>query len=322
MCYSAMIQADYDVYVRRYGATMSLEEFAANVWNAPNKKAKKSKRLRAMEDWLRSMDDPQAQRIWQQILAERAERETWVQQEIFKQTRRKADAERALQVKVTKKEQENLRIASDKIPDLVKELAGLRRTDSKETDARFYPGMYAPVIVLEDGKRVIKPMRYHCRLPGWDAAYEKTRPGTYNARRDKISKVWPKLFGVRHGVIVVNAFYEHVERHKMEHRELAPGEESQDVKLEFRPEPAHDMVIACFWNESPEGDGHLLSFAAITDDPAPEVAAAGHDRTIIEIKPERIDEWLTPGLPKATYQALLDDRPEAYYGHHVEREAA
>ncbi|WP_260618957.1 hypothetical protein [Pseudoxanthomonas mexicana] len=28
MCYSAMIQADYDKYVRHYGATMSLEEFA------------------------------------------------------------------------------------------------------------------------------------------------------------------------------------------------------------------------------------------------------------------------------------------------------
>ena len=315
MCYSAMIQAEYQVYVRKYGATMSLEEFALNVWNEPNRKAKK-KRTRAMEDWLAGTD------LWPQIRAERAAKETAAQQELFKQSKRKADAERALQVKVTKKAQDDVRISTDKISKLKLELDDLQRSEPKPRDARFYPGMYAPVIVLEDGKRVIKPMRYHCRLPGWTEAIERKFPGTYNARRDSISRVWPKLFGVRHGVMVVTAFYENVERHKMEHRDLAPGEESQNVRLEFRPEPAHDMVIACFWNESPDDGGHLLSFAAITDDPAPEVAAAGHDRTIIEIKPERIDEWLTPGQPAAVYQEILDDRPEAYYGHRIEREAA
>lgn len=315
MCYSAMIQADYQVYVRRYGATMSLEEFALNVWNEPNKKAKK-KRTRAMEDWLAGTD------LWPQILAERAAKETAAQQELFKQKKRQADAERALQVKVTKKAQEDLRISTDKISKLKVDLDDLQRTESKARDGRFFPGMYAPVIVMENGKRVIKPMRYHCRLPGWTEAIERRFPGTYNARRDSISRVWPKLFGVRHGVIVVTAFYENVELHNMEHRELAPGEESQNVRLEFRPEPAHDMVIACFWNESPEDGGHLLSFAAITDDPAPEVAAAGHDRTVIEIKPERIDEWLTPGLSPAVYQEILDDRPAAYYNHAIEREAA
>ena len=321
MCYSAMIQADYQVYVRKFGATMSLEEFALNVWNEPNKKAKK-KRPKAVDDWFQTINDPEAQRIWQEIRAQRSASETELQQELFKQKKRQADAERALQVKVTKKAQDDVRISTDKIAKLKIALDDLQRTEPKARDARFYPGNYAPVIVLEDGKRVIKPMRYHCRLPGWTEDIERKFPGTYNARRDSISRVWPKLFGVRHGVIVVTAFYENVERHKMEHRELAPGEESQNVRLEFRPEPAHDMVIACFWNESPEENGHLLSFAAITDDPAPEVAAAGHDRTIIEIKPDRIEEWLTPGLSTAVYQEILNDRPEAYYEHAIEREAA
>ena len=92
--------------------------------------------------------------------------------------------------------------------------------------------------------------------------------------------------------------------------------------LEFRPKPEQDMVIACLWNESPDGDGHLLSFAAITDDPTPEVAAAGHDRTIIQIKPEHIDAWLTPeGRLPAELQAILDDRPTAYYQHRREKAA-
>ena len=44
----------------------------------------------------------------------------------------------------------------------------------------------------------------------------------------------------------------------------------------------------------------LLSFAAITDEPEHEVAAAGHDRTIINIKPEHVDAWLNPELGSVT----------------------
>lgn len=62
MCYSAMIQADYDKYVRHYGATMSLEEFALNVWAAPDR-AKKKRRPKAVDDWFRDLSDPKAQEI-------------------------------------------------------------------------------------------------------------------------------------------------------------------------------------------------------------------------------------------------------------------
>lgn len=40
------------------------------------------------------------------------------------------------------------------------------------------------------------------------------------------------------------------------------------------------------WTDSKGPELDLLSFAAITDEPEPEVAAAGHDRTIINIKPK------------------------------------
>jgi putative SOS response-associated peptidase YedK len=319
MCYAAMIQADYEKYVRHYGATMSMEDFALNVWQPPKKKRKRPK---AMEEWLRADTTPRGREIWQAIVEQRAQRETELQQELFKQVKRLADAERSLQTRVTKAATESQRIATSKISKAKLDLDDLQRTEFKERDARFYPGMYAPVIVWENGRRVIKPMRYQCRLPGWTEAVERKYPGTYNARRDSLPRAWKDLFGVRHGVILVNAFYENVERHKMEHRELAAGEESENVVLEFRPRPAQDMVIACLWNESPDGDEQLLSFAAVTDEPAPEVAAAGHDRTIIQIKPENIDAWLRPeGNSMAELQAILDDRPEAYYEHRLEKAA-
>ncbi len=50
-------------------------------------------------------------------------------------------------------------------------------------------------MIEKDGQRLIVPMRYQCRLPGWNEATERKYPGTYNARRDKLEQSWGKLFG-------------------------------------------------------------------------------------------------------------------------------
>ena len=62
----------------------------------------------------------------------------------------------------------------------------------------------------------------------------------------------------------------------------------------------------------------LMSFAAITDDPEPEVAAAGHDRTIINIKPEHVGAWLHPDPANlAALYAIFDDKRHPYYEHRI-----
>jgi putative SOS response-associated peptidase YedK len=174
-------------------------------------------------------------------------------------------------------------------------------------------------MVWEDGQRVIKPMRYQCRPGGKPAFYDVKYPGTYNARRDKLDGFWKGQFGHTHGIMVVNAFYENVNLHKAEGRELADGEAVQNLVLEFRPRPTQDMLVACLWSKWTGPDGpDLLSFAAITDEPPDEVAAAGHDRCIVPIRPENIDAWLDPN-PKnlAALYAMLDDRERPYYEHRM-----
>ncbi|MDE1012367.1 MAG: SOS response-associated peptidase family protein, partial [Paraburkholderia fungorum] len=140
-----------------------------------------------------------------------------------------------------------------------------------------------------------------------------------NARLDNLEGFWKGVFGYSHGLIVANAFYENVKRHRLEGRELTEGELEENVVLEFRPQPAQDMLIACLWShwQSP-GEPDLLSFAAITDEPPPEVAAAGHDRCIIPIKPENIDAWLNPDQRNLAAQySILDDRERPYYEHRM-----
>jgi putative SOS response-associated peptidase YedK len=229
-------------------------------------------------------------RIKESIDRFNSERATKLEQELFKQRARLADAERTLQSKTTKAASESKRIATDKIESTLRRLDDLRRTELKERDARIFPGHYAPVMVMEDGRRVVKPMRYQCRPAGKPANYDVRFPGTNNARRDNLEGFWKPLFGYSHGIMLVSAFYENVSRARTERRELKDGEQDENVVLEFRPNPAGDMLVACLWShwQSP-GQSDLFSFAAITDEPPPEIAAAGHDRCIIPIKPENID---------------------------------
>ncbi len=224
-----------------------------------------------------------------------------------------------METKTTKAAQESQRIAGDKVKQLLGRLADLKRTELKDRDSRIFPGHYAPVMVWEDGQRVVKPMRYQCRPAGKPANYDFKYPGCYNARKDSLPGFWKMQFGYTHGVMVVNAFYENVNRHKVEGRELAEGEAVENMVLEFRPRPEQDMLVACLWSKwTGPDEPDLLSFAAITDEPPEEVAAAGHDRCIIPIRPENIDAWLNPD-PKnldALY-AILDDRERPYYEHRM-----
>lgn len=88
-------------------------------------------------------------------------------------------------------------------------------------------------------------MRYQCRMPGWTPVVKRKYPGTYNARRDKLEESWGQLFGFQHGILIVTRCYENVSRHKVERRELRPGEKEETVALEFAPHPAQDMLVAC-----------------------------------------------------------------------------
>jgi len=317
MCYSAQITADYRKYMHVYGADIDIDEFVRLFWD--RRSGSKSKIPKAMEAPFLVPQNDAENRIKESITEFSAEQTAKLEQDLFKQRTRLADAERTLLTKTTKAATESKRIATDKIDWIRGKLEDFSRTELKDRDSRIFPGQYAPVMVVEDGHLVVKPMRYQCRPAGKPAFYDTKYPGTYNARRDSLEGFWKGLFGYTHGLMLVSAFYENVPRHRMEGRELVEGEKEENVVLEFKPKPPQDMLIACLWSKwTGRDEPDLLSFAAVTDDPPAKIALAGHDRCIVPIKPENINAWLNPDpADLAAQYAILDDRHQPYYEYRL-----
>jgi putative SOS response-associated peptidase YedK len=244
---------------------------------------------------------------------------TKLEKDLFSQKTRLVNAERSLKEKETKKAREDVRISTTKIDTLSTKLTQLRNAEPNEEDNRIFPFVYAGVIVKSDRQNLLTPMRYHCRPAGSPVFYDRKFPGLYNARRDNLEKFWGGQFGSHHAILVVESFYENVKRHAMEHRELLSGEKEENVVLQFKPEPAQTMYIACLWSHwTDPKEPDLRGFAAITDEPPADVAAAGHDRCIINLKPEHVEAWLTPQNRSTTeLQSMLSDRATPVFQHEV-----
>lgn len=315
MCYSAQVRANYKKYVREFGADVSLKQFYRLYWL--RSQGSRIKIPKAMDASFSEPETDEEREIKALIDAYDAEQSTKLEQELFKQRKRLADAERALQTKTTKAALESKRIAGEKVEWCLGKLNDLRRVELNDEDHRIFPAWYAPVLIEHDGRRIVVPMRYQCRLAGKPAFYDTKFPGTYNARRDNLEGFWKDQFGSHHAIMVATAFYENVSRHCMEGRELREGEKEENVILEFRPRPTQEMLVACLWSHWQEREESLLSFAAVTDEPPAEVAAAGHDRCIIPISRQNVDAWLDPkGELQAAYH-ILDDRWRPYYEHRL-----
>src|ERR1700729_862681 len=267
-----------------------------------------------------NFDDPtteQERRIKGAIDEHRSRLASKMEQDLFIQKTRLVNAERSLKEKETKRAREDVRIAGSKIETLTTKLSNLRSSQYNDEDDRIFPFVYTGVIVKNNGQNLLTPMRYFCRQAGKPAFYDRKFPGLYNARRDNLEKFWAEQFGSHHAIMVVESFYENVKRHTMEHRDLLAGEKEENVVLQFKSEPAQTMYIACLWSRwTDPKEPNLRGFAAITDEPPPDVAAAGHDRCIINLRPEHVEAWLTPeNRSRQELQSILSDRAVSTYQH-------
>jgi putative SOS response-associated peptidase YedK len=318
MCYSAMVEQRFKAWLRWKGARIETglfeQLFRRRVEDDSVKIAK------ALEANFAAPRTPQEKRVKKHIDDFHARKTAEWEAEVFRQRRRLADAERALKTRQTRKALEDQRIAGRKIESNLKRIADLKRGEPVPDDFRIFPFWYAPVMVREGGDYVVKPMRYHCRLHGKPATTDTRYPGLYNARRDSLERYWKPVFGRQHAIVMISSFFENVARHEYEKRALQAGERETNLVLQFDPRPPTTMLLACLWDrwQAKGSEDELYSFAVITDEPLPEVAATGHNRCPIPLKAENVDAWLAPGSTDlAALYRLLDDRQPVHYEHRL-----
>jgi putative SOS response-associated peptidase YedK len=307
MCYSAKVLQSLRDYLRLVGARPDYPQITDILRRWLNDRA-----VRIPRGFERNFDRPQSpeeEQIRALIEQHHAAAVTKLEQEIFTQRKRLADAERTLKTKQTRKALEDRRIATAKIETAIEKLSLLKGTQPHPDDDRIFPMGYGPIVMETDLGRVVRLARYHLRQAGKPPSIDRQFPGLYNARRDNLTKFWRSEFGRSHALMLVTSFFENVER------------DGKNAVLHFTPKPPQLMTVACLYSEwrDPKDGSTLLSFAAITDEPPEEVAAAGHDRMIINIRPENAEQWLAPrGRSIDELQAILSDRQKPYYEHVVE----
>jgi putative SOS response-associated peptidase YedK len=300
MCYSSKVSQNIKDLARQFSATMDYSEVERLLMERLG--GQPIRLARGFEWNFSNPQTPQERRIRDLDAQYRAKKVAELEQDIFKQKKRLADAQRKLKVKETKSALNEQRIATSKIDASLERIALLTGTQPHEDDHRIFPMTYAPIILKRDGGNVITLARYHLRQQGKPAFTDQKFPGLYNLER-----FWRSEFGHTHALMVIDSFYENVER------------DGKNVVLHFTPRPAYPLLVACLYADwSDPKEGRLQSFAAITDEPPPEVKAAGHDRCIINLRPENVATWLTPeGRSDQELQAILSDRQRPYFEHEV-----
>lgn len=305
--YEARIQQDafYDLFLRRtQGEKLYINKGMEETFSKPENK-KEEAIAKLIEDWHLS-----------EI--------TSLEEELFKQKKRLADAERVLKGgKPTKKAENDQRIASDKIEKYLKDLESHKSSKISDSDFRIFPMHYVSMLTVDEkGNRIVLPVRYHMRPANEDASFDKAYFGCYNARFDNLTRVpfWRNALGKRHGIILIKRFFENVSTETYQKKFKLPkdAKEKKNIVLCFEPDNVDYMIIPMLWDVwEKKGEATLYSGALITDEPAPEIAEAGHDRTPIFLKESAIESWLNARGDAKEIKQILMERESPRYSHRV-----
>jgi putative SOS response-associated peptidase YedK len=326
MCYSAMVEQNAKIHQRLFSFPIREQIEKYEDLFSRRLEGEKLYLNKAMEKRFTLQPETAREKaIAAKILAWHEQQIPELEQDLFAQKKRLATAERALAEKVTKKAENEKRVSTDKIAKLKFDL---ERHHSKEllseTEERIFPGHYFSLLCLDEkGEAVVQPARYLYRPHDKDESFDRKFHGCYNARLDSLDRVawWKNALGRRHGVMLVRKFYENVatEDYARKHKLPAEAGDKKSLVLCFQPDGVEYMFIPVLWDQW-EGKGQpgLCSAALITDEPAPEVAAAGHDRTPIFLKKDAVEDWLrATGRSVKELMPVLSRIERPHYSHRL-----
>jgi putative SOS response-associated peptidase YedK len=298
MCYSSMVRSDLQKITRAFGADVDVEAFIQLY--LMREKNLDLKIPAGMDNSLVIMS-PKIRgsiRNYQKLYKDRCE------QEIEDLDAELKEIEARLKVKPTKTWTAKLATRQRQRERIQKKMQEASAPYESER-YRIYPFYFAPVVVMEKGKRMIRPMRY--RVLPKNGIELPSKYNLFNARRDSLlsARTWKESFGRTHAVFPFMTFYEWVQ-----------GKGGRPREIVFNPDGFEDMWAASLYSQTKTKEGLLESFAMVTDDPPPEVRAAGHDRCPVFMDHTLLDEWLAPkGKTLDELDGLLSHKEKTHFSH-------
>lgn len=219
-------------------------------------------------------------------------------------------------------------------------------------DGRIFPHYFAPVLAFQNDGYAYAPMRYQL----FPSAFKNDPKhlSLFNARRDNLleSKIWNPLLSHGRGLVFLESFFEWVEvrdlvkggvvslkqveekfasaelekkkiclasgkKYKPSKTALTPAIDRK-IEIQFQPNITNGILAPVIFDKHRLDDGfEMYSFALLTDEPQPEVAAAGHDRSPIFLKPDAALGWLNPETKVEDALRQLDTRQTVFFAHRL-----
>lgn len=225
---------------------------------------------------------------------------------------------------------------------------------------RLFQNRFAPVLIRapvgsRDDSCRLELMRYSAFPPDYIANSKGLT--TFNARRDNLlSPFWKGAFGTGHGVILVKGFFEWVavkdllsagvvslpevvavfaaQRAARMARiansgkpyKLTKAEETdprfRKIVIQFSASGHECLIVPVIFNRQVLNGESVGGFAIVTDEPPPEVRAAGHDRCPVFLNESAAQSWLDPvGKTARMLDSILSQRPQLSFAHVLDKAA-
>ncbi|HEY4057800.1 MAG TPA: SOS response-associated peptidase [Kofleriaceae bacterium] len=163
------------------------------------------------------------------------------------------------------------------------------------------PTQPAPVIVLEEGKRLVEMMRWGL-LPFWAGKTGAKPPLMINARVEGLQRkpVFRDALARKRCLVPADGFFEWVH--------AGTGTSATKQPMWFHAEPRHTIAFAGLWARVRTDAGLVHSYTIITG-PANPLVAPVHDRMPVVLAPSAYSAWLDPSLDGDGARDLLGVPP-------------
>lgn len=206
--YSLTVWTDPARYAREFGSTIALDAFEECFRRRAERQG--GPIPSEVEQVFLQTAAPEFEAIRDMVTVHRLAQIRAADEEIAAQAARHADAVQRIAIASTPAARHGRRQAELKIAAAQQRRQRVLQGPAAWDAGLIFPNTFAPILVQGVDGLELRPMRYRCRPSRLDSKLDRLLNGAHVARRDSLEGTWREEFGISHGVVVAESFFESV----------------------------------------------------------------------------------------------------------------